>query len=281
MKIITDNLTHIEPLTLRFFFDKSTSSKVRQGFATFAIDWFTSQEQVDPEKWRLCEYRYQLESADEPEVVTVYCELMPEGEVEQLAKAVRLQFPQIKELRLGEPFIKNKSLDIEWIELPAREVVINKQRYLVSEFSISFSAITLGQFQKFMNNTEHQPRPDSFTRTGYTVETQLERYGDNPQVPLFGLTYDDAIAYCKWSGYRLPTDPELRSFFDHTAELSELHHEWSGINWTSTPAGTEQFVGRDGPYSPLPIDAEDSCTKPLHKDQYELMDAPVFRVIRH
>jgi formylglycine-generating enzyme required for sulfatase activity len=58
--------------------------------------------------------------------------------------------------------------------------------------------VTLEEYQRFMARTKH--RPPVFNHGD--VERQA------PGIPVFAVSWDDAVAYAQWAGKRLPTDAE-------------------------------------------------------------------------
>ncbi len=263
---------------MRFFFKVTPTSDQCEAVASFVVEWMRQRERDNPEKWRSCEYSASVKPSG---TVEAFCELMPLDEVQPLADAVADRFPFVRELRLGEPETGGVSVArIEWFDVQADRVVIDGESFDVSEFSISFTAITVGQYCEFLDATGHVPVPDTIECPGYTIESFKLNYGQSPKIPLFGLTYDDAIAFSIWTGCRLPTDPELRLFYETATIKQNREIEWDGENWTSTPAGEGMFYVRRGPYRKKPPDDEDKYRKPLHRRHYQHLEAPSFRIVK-
>ncbi|MAT16362.1 MAG: hypothetical protein CMJ46_13955 [Planctomyces sp.] len=279
MKIIKENLTHCEPLIMRFVFESEPSESRKKELAEFAVHWMAAEEEKNPQEWYYCEFGYRLEVDEGNNVVEVTCELMPECHVEPLAMAVAERFTDVKLLKLGDPYINKPSLDIEWLEVPAGECIITGERYDLPAFTIAFTPITLGQFRQFLKESGYSSKTDTLGVSD-TISTQVNSFGDDPHIPLFGVQHHQALAYCEWSGHRLPTNPESRRFFDYVCDRPDLQFEWSGVNWTSTPAGPDSFIARNGPYQSLGPDDEDTSFKPLHKHHCDGIDAPCFRVVK-
>lgn len=55
---------------------------------------------------------------------------------------------------------------------------------------------------------------------------------------------------------------------------------WSGDEWTSTPAGQDQFFIRNGPFHDVPPDDHDKYHKKWHRHSYHLLEAPSFRIVK-
>jgi hypothetical protein len=214
-------------------------------------------------------------------VIEVFCELMPFSYLQALADAVSQKYPFVGELRLGEKEAGSASLSkIDWVEIPAGIVTIDGAEILVGSFSISYTSITVGQFTEFLNATGYIPVPDRLLDDpGYTISHFKLNYGKSPKIPLFGLTYDDGVAFATWAGHRLPTDPELRLFYETAMVRMKKKINWDGETWTSTPAGPDMFYVRCGPYREIPDTSHDPYHKPLHRHHYEHLEAPAVRVV--
>ncbi|HUG91321.1 MAG TPA: SUMF1/EgtB/PvdO family nonheme iron enzyme [Planctomycetaceae bacterium] len=278
MKIIYEDTVDWEPLHMRFCLRGTPTAELRESLASFVLEWIRQREREDPEKWRFCEYSTNIRPSG---TVEAFCELMPQDEVQILADAVADRFPFVAELRLGERQTGPASLGkIDWVRIPADRVVIDGVAYDVADFTIGFTPVTLGQFCEFLDATGHTPIPDAIEYPGYTIEYFKLNYGQSPRIPLFGLTFDDAIAFCDWAGFRLPTDPELRLFYETTTIKSPRKFTWDGENWTSTATGPETFYVRQGPFRERPPADKDPFRKPLHRHHYQQLEAPAFRVVQ-
>ncbi|MBI3947775.1 MAG: SUMF1/EgtB/PvdO family nonheme iron enzyme [Armatimonadetes bacterium] len=63
-------------------------------------------------------------------------------------------------------------------------------------YRISKYEVTLGQFRQFVRSSGYQPAG------------AWEQSGTDDRLPVTGVTWGDAAAYCRWAGGRLPTEPE-------------------------------------------------------------------------
>lgn len=279
MKVIHEDSVDWEPLHMRFRLKGTPTAERCDSLASFIVDWMRQREDEEPQKWRFCEYSAKVSASG---TVEAFCELMPADEVDDLARAVADNFEFVAELRLGEPESGSQTLQrVDWFEVPGRRVEIDGDSVDVETFTISFTAVTVGQFCEFLDATGWQPIPDKIEGSpGYTISDFKLNFGQSPKIPLFGVTHDDAVAFCNWSGYRLPSDPELRLFYETVAAQTRRQFNWDGENWTSTPAGDDQFYIRQGPFAGRPAGDIDQYRKPLHRHHYEYLEAPSFRIVK-
>ena len=69
----------------------------------------------------------------------------------------------------------------------------------VDAFFIDVYEITTGRFANFLTANGGVAPPD------YWEDVELER---DSELPVIGVSWHDADAYCRWAGKRLPTDAE-------------------------------------------------------------------------
>ena len=67
----------------------------------------------------------------------------------------------------------------------------------VSSFYMDVYEVTNAQYRKFMRATGHR-EPDYWDNSGYNRASQ----------PVVGVSWEDAVAYAKWTGKRLPSEKE-------------------------------------------------------------------------
>ncbi len=78
-------------------------------------------------------------------------------------------------------------------EGPAHEISIGS-------FYIDAKEVTNTEFKRFLNITGYKPK-------GSLAHLHDARF-NNPYQPVVDIAYEDAIAYCEWTGKRLPTEAE-------------------------------------------------------------------------
>jgi len=85
--------------------------------------------------------------------------------------------------------------DADWKEFAADESP--KHRVTVEGFWMYATEVTNDQYGKFLKATGH--REPLFWK---------DDHFNDPKQPVVGVSWDDAQAYCKWAGARLPTEAE-------------------------------------------------------------------------
>jgi formylglycine-generating enzyme required for sulfatase activity len=97
----------------------------------------------------------------------------------------------------------------EMIQIPAGEFVMGSppgegnsdehplHRLHLNAFYIDKYEVTVGQYMKFVYETGHRTPP-----------AWVSKYSPGVTHPIVGVSWDDAVAYAKWAGKRLPTEAE-------------------------------------------------------------------------
>jgi formylglycine-generating enzyme required for sulfatase activity len=73
-----------------------------------------------------------------------------------------------------------------------------RHRVWLDVFSIDRFEVTTGRYSRFLSATDRPAPP-------FWDTVKLERHGDRPVI---GVDWEDAAAYCRWAGKRLPTEAE-------------------------------------------------------------------------
>lgn len=184
----------------------------------------------------------------------------------RLLDSIALAFPQIEEARVGEfPEKGNiKSEPASIIQVSRRLTTMEDGRDMVVEaFRISSRPISIADYEKFCQESGHvtvaerEQRWDTFRRNGYLTGIEPAK---RAQFEARFLSFDDAVAYCEYTGVRLPTDEEFLT----AITIDDDHHEISAAEaralweagriprpaswtWTATHEGVG-VVARCGPW---------------------------------
>lgn len=265
-----------EPLRLRFVPQKEFAEP--EGLAALVRRWFEESAAKSPAD---CDVRYfEIRETRSAGIETVG-ELLTRKAVRRLVDSIARKVPELDRVELGERLEgAAEGLSFDWLTLPDARVPPNADPP-IARFAISFTPVTVGQFEQFMKATGHVPIADRREgEPGWLLDDFRLNFGKSPKIPLFGVTYDDATAYCEWAGLRLPTEPELDLFFVTMSSLGRKW-EWTGECWSSTPDGNDRFLVRHGPYRKESLnDPIDRYRKSFHRHQYQMLEAPCFRVAR-
>ena len=106
----------------------------------------------------------------------------------------------------------------DWILVPAAEFEVGaeggpaqpdegpKHKVFLDAFYIDKYEVTNRQYHTFVKSTGHRARGSEDAK--YSIwrgDEMLDRIG---QLPVINVSWDDAVAHCKWAGGRLPTEAE-------------------------------------------------------------------------
>jgi formylglycine-generating enzyme required for sulfatase activity len=124
-----------------------------------------------------------------------------------------------EESKIAEQEVKQTKLDPEFesmIFIPAGEFYMGSpegandakpmRKVHLDGYSIDKYEVTYAQFYNFMGFTAHRkPRLAGYLSSSTTEDLPLFI---KPLSPIVGVSWDDAVAYCRWKGKRLPTEAE-------------------------------------------------------------------------
>jgi formylglycine-generating enzyme required for sulfatase activity len=115
----------------------------------------------------------------------------------QEVKEVKTEMQKASMIRIpaGEFLVGEVALPSGLIDKPTRKILVN-------DFSIDTYEVTNEQFKKFCDETGRS-YPDDPGFTG--MDNYFANYRNYPVV---NVTWQDADAYCKWAGKRLPAEAE-------------------------------------------------------------------------
>ena len=120
-------------------------------------------------------------------------------------------------------------------EWPQREIYLDA-------FYISRKLVTNRQYRKFIEQTRHPAPPFLFN----------QEYNHDDQ-PIVGVTWEDAQAYCKWAGLRLPTEAEWEKAAGWDEEKKQKRRwPWGAAEPGTGHANFGNKVGRTSPVGSYP-----------------------------
>jgi Sulfatase-modifying factor enzyme 1 len=276
MRIVEEDLVDWEPLRIRFIPKSQFHDPHR--FAMELENWCqTNAGQTRSD----CDIRYWKIIQTTPPLIEAICEHLTKKALRRLAQHLSKRCPELDHLVIGDHLHgQSAGLSFDWVHLPPAEVNLLGSDHLVTAVAIAYTPVTLGQFNEFTKLVGYTPVPDLLEYPGYLIRNFQANYGNSQKLPLFGLTYDDAAAYCEWAGLRLPFEPELHHFFASLARQRRKFN-WSGDCWTASSPAPDQFVVRNGPYDVNSLtEPLQHFRKELHRHHYEYPEAPCFRVAR-
>jgi hypothetical protein len=123
--------------------------------------------------------------------------------------------------KMVEVFIGGRA---EEVQGPARSV------YLADDLYVEKTLVTNARYRRFVETTGVTPPPDLMEQP-----TSLD-----PDGPVEGVTWHDAVAYCRWARKRLPTEDEWEKAARDTQGriLNDQVYEWTAttyqeVRWSS------------------------------------------------
>lgn len=125
--------------------------------------------------------------------------------------------------KMVEVYIGGKAEEVQGLE---------RSVYLADDLYIEQTLVTNARYRRFAETTGVMPPPDLMEEP-----TSL-----NPDGPVEGVTWHDAVAYCRWARKRLPTEDEWEKAARDTQGrmLNNQVYEWTattyqGARWSPTP----------------------------------------------
>ena len=116
--------------------------------------------------------------------------------------------------RIASPLVVNEKDGSILVQIPAGEFEMGdgedtncpKHRVYLDTYYIGVYAVTNRQYMVFVEETGHRPPDEAdYSDPVWKGKSYPEQYSDHPVVC---VSWDDAMAYCKWSGLLLPTEAQ-------------------------------------------------------------------------
>jgi formylglycine-generating enzyme required for sulfatase activity len=145
---------------------------------------------------------------------------LPPGLIRDLAKAAHVPASGLDGFPLGCDPVVNIADGTLLIRIPAGQFILGSDRWpeeggeafkvnLDHDYYIAVHEVTNAQYKRFVDATGHRP-PDQFDSQGEPAPVWKGNSFPQEQRdrPVAGVSWEDAEAYCKWAGLRLPTELE-------------------------------------------------------------------------
>lgn len=159
----------------------------------------------------------------------------------------------------------------DWVLVPAGEFEMGaeggpaepdespKHKVLLDAFYISKYEVTNLQYHTFVKSAGHRPPTNEDPKYNiWRGDAILDGIGE---LPVINVSWDDAVAYCKWSGGRLPTEAE----WEKAAR---------GTDGRTYPWGNDPVTGNRTNYSIENVTFWEGPSTLAKKDQYDYGRSP-------
>jgi formylglycine-generating enzyme required for sulfatase activity len=167
-----------------------------------------------------------------------------------------------------------KEIPLEWIPVPAGEFEMGaaetdtmatpdekpKHKVELDAFLISKYEVTNAQYHSFVKATNHR-LPENCCDARYNIWKGDAMMPGVEELPVINVSWDDAVAFCKWIGARLPTEAE----WEKAAR---------GTDGRLYPWGNDLPSGNRANYSFDPVSMWEGPASLAKKDQYEFGKSP-------
>jgi len=165
-----------------------------------------------------------------------------------------------------------KETPLAWVSVPAGEFEMGaddaqaaadekpKHKVSLDAFLIGKYEVTNAQYHTFVKATGHRS-PENCCDPKYNLWKGDLTLAAVEELPVINVSWDDAVAFCKWNGARLPTEAEW--------EMAAR-----GTDGRIYPWGNDPPSGNRANYSFDPVSVWDGPASLAKKDQYEFGQSP-------
>ena len=165
-----------------------------------------------------------------------------------------------------------KEIPMEWVPVPAGEFEMGaegdpasadegpKHKVFVDAFLIGKYEVMNSQYHSFVKATGHR-LPENCCDPKYNLWKGDLVPPDVEKLPVVNVSWDDAVAFCKWNDSRLPTEAE----WEKAAR---------GTDGRTYPWGNEPPSGNRANYSFDPVSVWEGPASLAKRNQYEFGKSP-------
>ncbi len=112
-------------------------------------------------------------------------------------------------------------------------------RVRLSPFWIGKYPVTNEQYRWFLEDNPDQDEPDFWDDKAF----------NQPQQPVVGVSWEDAVAYCRWAGLKLPTEAQWEAA---ARGQDQRRYPWGNSEPTASLANFEEIEGKTTPVGSYP-----------------------------
>jgi hypothetical protein len=209
-------------------------------------------------------------SAEDRKTIVIQAEHFKSTWCESLGRRLVKEYSFLWQMEVGEQ--PSADSPVEWddtyVAVPRKTIILDDgTKATVEPFEIARYPVSFEQFFRFVSATSYVTTAEKAN----SQKTFLDPSGTGEPIaepdrnlPVIIISYEDAIAYCKWAGVRLPTELEYlaamilddRIFPRGNADSAHRQDELflstqalrgNWLNFTSTADGDGRIVYRYGP----------------------------------
>jgi hypothetical protein len=142
---------------------------------------------------------------------------------------------------------------------------------LASKFFISDSLVTVREYTAFTRETGYICTVDQNYEQGWLVNDIQLNFGKGKDVPMFRLSYQDALEYATWIECDIPTESGLEGYYVEALER-KIASKWTVFCWTKTWQAN-RLVVVNGPYftENQPSSRTKMLVPPDYVDDFEMV----------